>query len=83
MGSWIKSDLAPLRQHLLEPSVVERRGLFDPAVVSRTVAAHESSAEDHTDHLLALMNLEIWCRLYLDGAGVDDLGLELNEAVAA
>jgi asparagine synthase (glutamine-hydrolysing) len=66
MGAWIKHQLAPLIDRMLAPEVIKKRGLFRPAAVAETLALHRANKEDHTDHLLALLNLEIWCRLYLD-----------------
>jgi asparagine synthase (glutamine-hydrolysing) len=67
IGAWIKHELAPLTRLLLSREVVERRGLLRAAAVHETLALHTANREDHTDHLLALINLELWCRLHLDG----------------
>ncbi|MCY7315046.1 MAG: asparagine synthase (glutamine-hydrolyzing) [Rubrivivax sp.] len=67
MGAWLKRELAPVLRELLSPAVVRGRGLFDPAVVAGLMADHEASRADGTDALLALLNLEVWSRLYLDG----------------
>ena len=79
MGSWLKNELAPLLKQVLSQKTIESRGLFDWDVVQNTIALHESNKEDHTDHLQALMNLEIWCRLYLDDVSPEDLTEELSE----
>jgi asparagine synthase (glutamine-hydrolysing) len=34
---------------------------------------HSASREDYTDHLLALLNLELWCALYMDGVKHEEL----------
>jgi asparagine synthase (glutamine-hydrolysing) len=81
MGAWLKRELAPLLRCLLAPAVVRGRGLFDPAVVSRLVADHEANRIDGTDALLALMNLEIWSRIYLDRRDPADLTDELKRLV--
>src|SRR5690606_6874845 len=78
MGAWLKRELAPVLRRLLAPDVVDARGLFDPAVISRLVADHENARIDGTDALLALMNLEIWSRLYLDGQASDDVAAGLK-----
>ena len=39
---------------------------------------HEADRVDGTDRLLALLNLEIWSRLYLDGRSADDVAGELK-----
>jgi asparagine synthase (glutamine-hydrolysing) len=66
MGAWLKRELAPALRHLLAPEVLEQRGLFKPDVVRALVVEHEASRIDGTDALVALMNLEIWSRVYLD-----------------
>ena len=45
---------------LLSRRSVEARGLLNWPVVEETVALHMSKREDHSDHLMALLNLEIW-----------------------
>jgi asparagine synthase (glutamine-hydrolysing) len=82
MGAWLKQDLAPLMKELLSQASVEKRGLFRYPVVRELIAQHESSRVDGTDRILALMNLEIWARMYLDARSSQDVGAELEEAVA-
>ncbi|MDP3616006.1 MAG: asparagine synthase C-terminal domain-containing protein, partial [Rubrivivax sp.] len=66
MGAWLKRELAPLLRQLLAPEVLAQRGLFRPEAVARLMADHEANRIDGTDALTALMNLEIWSRVYLD-----------------
>ncbi|MFQ5774657.1 MAG: asparagine synthase (glutamine-hydrolyzing) [Kiloniellaceae bacterium] len=83
IGAWLKNELTPLVKTVLSRETIERRGLFDWRVVAETIALHQAGREDHTDHLLSLINLEVWARLYLDGRSPEDLALELTaEAVA-
>ena len=82
MGAWLKRDLAPVLHRLLGRDVVRDRGLFDPDVVARLVADHEAARIDGTDALLALMNLEIWSRLFLDRHSPDDVTAELKSLIA-
>jgi asparagine synthase (glutamine-hydrolysing) len=78
MGAWLKQDLAPLVLGLLSDSVVKGRGLFHFPTVQELIASHEANRIDGTDRLLALLNLEIWSRLYLDGRAPDDVTAELK-----
>ncbi len=82
MGAWIREELAPMMSSVLAKDRVEARGLLDWPTIEQTVQAHESRREDHTDHLLALMNLELWCQLYLDGVQPHDLTSELKDLAA-
>lgn len=82
MGAWLKRELAPVLRQLLSREVVERRGLFHHGVVERLVADHNANRFDGTDSLLALMNLEIWSRIYLDGRDAGDVAAELKSYTA-
>jgi asparagine synthase (glutamine-hydrolysing) len=83
MGAWLKRELRPLLGTVLSRAAVERRGLFAWQTVAETIALHESNRADHTDHLLALLNLELWCRMYLDGDRPADLADALRETTAS
>jgi asparagine synthase (glutamine-hydrolysing) len=67
VGAWLRRDLSSLMKETLSEEQVRRRGLFDWGVVHETIMGHEARRADYTDHLLALINLELWCRLFLDG----------------
>lgn len=77
VGAWMKRQLAPVMKDLLSKESVERRGWFRSDVIAEAISAHESNHEDYTDHLSALMNLEVWCRLFLDGRSHEDVAEEL------
>ena len=80
MGAWLKHDLAPMLRSVLSPASLAARGLVRPQVVQKLIADHESNRIDGTDRLLALVNLEIWCRVYLDGRAAGDVASELRES---
>lgn len=82
VGAWLKKDLLPLRNALLSKSVVEARGLLNWQSVQRVTQQHDANREDYSDLLFVLLNLELWCRLFLDGCSHDDLGTELAELAA-
>jgi asparagine synthase (glutamine-hydrolysing) len=67
MGAWLRGDLAVLVQNLLSEEQINRRGLFNWAFVKEMVLKHNTQRQDYTDQLLALINLELWCRVFLDG----------------
>jgi asparagine synthase (glutamine-hydrolysing) len=82
MGAWLKRELAPLLRQLLAPEVIARRGLFRQQAVDQLVAAHEANRIDGTDALTALMNLEIWSRVYLDGHDPAEVAGDLKRHLA-
>ena len=73
LGAWLKSELSSVLGSVLSKHSVTNRGLFDWESVERTIREHESSRADNTDHLLCLLNLELWCRIYLDGESPEDV----------
>jgi asparagine synthase (glutamine-hydrolysing) len=83
MGAWLKTELAPLRRVLLGKAAVEARGLLSWSSVNELMTLHDDAREDYTDVLLVLMNLELWCRLFIDGRDAHDVGGELAELMAA
>jgi asparagine synthase (glutamine-hydrolysing) len=83
IGAWFRAELAPVIREVLSPRAIERRGLLDPAQVAMVLREHELQRADRTDHLLALVNLEIWCRMYLDGQPHADVADSLRGVMAA
>jgi asparagine synthase (glutamine-hydrolysing) len=78
MGAWLKDEMAPLMRHFISRETVTRRGWLDWPEVEQTMTRHATQKADHTDHLIALLNLEIWAQLYLDGRTPEDLTGELS-----
>jgi len=66
----------------LSHASLEARGLLRHEPVAQLIADHRANRVDGTDKLLALLNLEIWCRVYLDQRSSGDVADELREAVA-
>jgi asparagine synthase (glutamine-hydrolysing) len=71
IGGWFKNELTGFVDGILSESRVRERGLFDWHKVAAIKAGHRANKEDYTDHLLSMMNLEIWSRMYLDGESAE------------
>jgi asparagine synthase (glutamine-hydrolysing) len=56
--------------------------LFHYPTVEELIRLHDANRIDGTDRLLALINLEIWSRMYLDGRAPDDVTAELKAMLA-
>jgi asparagine synthase (glutamine-hydrolysing) len=67
----------------LSESQVRKRGLLDPKVVAELIARHRLQQTDNTDHLLALVTLELWCRIFLDRAEAWDSAPSLDRVAIA
>jgi len=64
--SWISSDLAPLIDDLLSKKNIEKRGLLNPAYVSRLIEENKKGIKDHAYRIYQLITLELWMREFLD-----------------
>jgi asparagine synthase (glutamine-hydrolysing) len=73
LGSWLRGALKGSVERLLQPQVVERRGLFDVERVRLLVQAHMAGRVDRTYPLWILTSLEIWWRLFLDGSASPEM----------
>jgi asparagine synthase (glutamine-hydrolysing) len=68
--SWLRGpELDRIENMLLSPESMERR-LFDKKALAELIAEHRSRLHDHTDRIWRLLNLELWCRVFLDRAPV-------------
>jgi asparagine synthase (glutamine-hydrolysing) len=66
MGAWLRRDLRLLVQETLSEEQVRKRGLFQWPVIKQLIQRHDSQEGDFTDHLLALINLELWFQQFMD-----------------
>ncbi len=83
VGAWFKSELRGLRDGVLSRTAIEARGLLSWPGVAQVIADHDANREDYSDLLLVLMNLEVWCRLFLDGQAIDDVAADLHDRTLA
>ena len=71
ISSWFRGSLRPMVHDLLGPDRIGRRGLFRPEVVSRIIDEHMNQRADRSEHLLALLTLEVWQQVFIDGELAD------------
>lgn len=65
VGEWAAGEMRDVVQELLGPESMERRGLFQPGMVSDLALKTEYSMFERRQ-LWTLITLELWCREYLD-----------------
>ena len=67
VAPWLR-DRSGLGRYLelLREARFRQRGYFHQPHVDRLIGAHVAGAEDHGELLWALVNLELWHRLFLD-----------------
>lgn len=66
IARWLRSSYRWLIDEYVLGERAAARHLFESHVVRRLVAAHDAG-ENHSERLWALINLEIWQRIFLDG----------------
>jgi asparagine synthase (glutamine-hydrolysing) len=66
VGQWLRGSYRWLLDEYVLGERAVGRGQFEPAVVRRLVAEHQAGA-NHTERLWALLNFELWQRIFLDG----------------
>lgn len=66
LRSWLAHDLAPALDDLLAPATIRQRGLVDPAAVLALREDNAAGRADNSLRLYALLNLELWCRTFVD-----------------
>lgn len=75
---WMRGELRPLVDDLLSREVIARRGIFDPHRVRALVEADRENRIDAAYTLFAVMCVEIWLRIFLDGGGERPAGSSVH-----
>jgi hypothetical protein len=75
---WLRGPLKTMQYDLLSTERLRKRGLFDPAAVSRLVMDNETGRADYAYSILSLMCVELWCRWFIDSDAGS--GFQSNEA---
>lgn len=83
VGAWLKGAFRPLLDQYILSERALGRGLFRPDALRRLVSEHLSGEANHDERLWALVNLEIWQRLYLDGESVESVGADRTAMAGA
>jgi asparagine synthase (glutamine-hydrolysing) len=66
IASWLKGDLKRFSEDVLLSPETRRRGLFNTRYVRQLLREHGSGRRTYHHHIWALLNLEVWCRTFLD-----------------
>ena len=67
ISEWLRGDAREFCRDLLSPETVRRRGLFDPGAVETLLDEHDRAVAEHGSQLWALISVELWHQLYVDG----------------
>jgi asparagine synthase (glutamine-hydrolysing) len=65
VARWLRAELSPLLDRLLDPKRLARQGLFHPDEVARRVREHRSGVCDHRKPLWTLLMFQLWYDAWL------------------
>lgn len=71
IGPWLRGSHQYLVGEFVTSPRALQRGWFDPNTVKQLAAAHASGERNQGQRLWALINFEIWQRIFLDGEPID------------
>jgi asparagine synthase (glutamine-hydrolysing) len=66
LASWFRGELRDLPREVLLDGQATGRGLFHTAEVKRMIDGHQAGGKDYSNHLWALIQLEMWLRTFVD-----------------
>jgi asparagine synthase (glutamine-hydrolysing) len=75
VGRWFREGHRGIVNEFVLGDRAGTRGLFDPQTVRILVNEHVAGGQDHTERLWALVNVEIWHRIFIDGESPEDVGV--------
>jgi asparagine synthase (glutamine-hydrolysing) len=72
LAAWLR-DSSGLGRYLavLQDTTFKQRGYFDQQLVNGMISAHRQGSADHAEILWTMINLELWFRMFIDGARRD------------
>ena len=77
LAAWLRTELRDLSWDLLTDHTARSRGLFRPRAITRLLHEHDEGS-DHSPRIWALIQFELWHRIFVDGAHV-----QAGDAIAA
>jgi asparagine synthase (glutamine-hydrolysing) len=78
---WMTHELRPMLSEFLSERSVTSRGIFRPDAVKRLQQEHLEGKRDHGLKLWALLMLELWFRMYIDGPSDSSAELPVSVGV--
>ena len=69
IDEWLRAELKPLAYDTLLSQPARERGLMRPDYVRRLLDEHCLGERNHHTRLWALLMLELWFRMWIDGSG--------------
>ena len=67
VGHWLRGELREMAEDVLLGPTAAARGIFRPDYVARLMREHMDGTQQHDTRLWALLMLELWFRMWIDG----------------
>ena len=83
IGRWFREAHRGIITEFVLGERAASRELFDPGYVRLVVNEHAEGLRDHSERLWALVNVEIWHRIFIDGEAPADVGPSAPALAAA
>jgi asparagine synthase (glutamine-hydrolysing) len=77
VDTWLRGPYRGLVDEYVTGERARARGWFDPLAVRAMAAAHAGGTQQHGQRLWALINFEIWQRIFLDGEAPSSLSMSV------
>jgi asparagine synthase (glutamine-hydrolysing) len=71
LARWLREDLRPLAERLLDDEHLRRQGIFRPGLAARYLEPHLDRRADESERLWPLLMFQLWHLLYVEEA-LDD-----------
>ena len=82
-GAWMRGELGAAAAEVLLSAPSLERGILRPAAVRRILEEHRGGRADHGQRIWALLQLELWMRMFVDRTLSAGETLPVREAAAA
>jgi asparagine synthase (glutamine-hydrolysing) len=82
-AQWMRGEWRTIAEDVLLDRRTHQRGLVNTPAVAALLRAHGEGRRNGGDALWALLNLELWYRTFIDGAGVQTLPTPRSSRAAA
>jgi len=80
VGAWFRGAYRPVLDEYVLGERALARGIFEPAALRSIVDRHVRGGENHAERLWALVTLEMWQRIFIDGEEPDEGGVGVGAA---
>ena len=75
IGSWFRNELKDFIYEVLLDPRTAKRGYFNRDSMKSLLDEHTSGKIDHSYRIWALLNLELWHRVFIDSSDVSEPSL--------